>query len=176
MKNLLLTGPPGSGKTTVIRAIIEKARDLSPTGFYTAEIRKGGVRQGFELVSLEGERSILSDIHANKGPYVGRYRVHIEAFEAFLSTLTFDASMHHLFVVDEIGKMECLSPRFRSLVSALLDGPVPFLATISLHGTVHIEAVKHRSDVEVFLLSQENREGSADLLLQKIRRVSEPTR
>ncbi|MDD1677875.1 MAG: AAA family ATPase [Methanomicrobiales archaeon] len=170
-KNFLLTGPPGSGKTTVIRAVAEGLRDLSPTGFYTAEIRVRGIRQGFELVSLEGGRSVLSDARGNHGPIVGKYRVNIEDFEAFLSTLTFDSSVHRLFIIDEIGKMECFSLQFRSLVITLLDSPVPLLATIPLHGNAYIEAIKHRNDVEVFLLTRENRDSMADLITEKIRKV-----
>jgi len=42
--NLLLTGHPGVGKTTIIRSLIEKLK-LPAGGFYTEEIREDGMRQ-----------------------------------------------------------------------------------------------------------------------------------
>ncbi len=168
-KNFLLTGPPGSGKTTVIQAVIQELNDLSPTGFYTREIRENGMRQGFELVSLEGERGILAHVEAVTGPMVGRYHVNVEGFDRFLDTLTFDDSLHHLVVIDEIGKMEWMSTRFRSLLNTLLDSPVLLLATIALHGNAQMESLKRRTDVEVLFLTRENREHLADRIIERIR-------
>jgi len=59
-KNLLVTGLPGVGKTTLIRKPAESLKSLRPVGFYTEEMREGGERKGFELVSLEGKRGVLS--------------------------------------------------------------------------------------------------------------------
>jgi Cdc6-like AAA superfamily ATPase len=56
-KNLLITGLPGVGKTTLIRKLSEELKDLHPAGFYTQEIREEGVRKGFELISLDGEHT-----------------------------------------------------------------------------------------------------------------------
>ncbi len=52
--NILITGQPDIGKTTLMKKLAEDLRDLRPVGFYTAEIREGGIRKGFELVSLSG--------------------------------------------------------------------------------------------------------------------------
>ncbi len=171
-KNFLITGLPGSGKTTALQEVVRGLDDLSPTGFYTRELREGGTRQGFELVSLEGERSILAQVQGLKGPFLGRYRVDVEGFDRFLDTLTFDASVHHLVVIDKIGKMEWMSGRFQSLIDTLLDRPLPLLATIALHGNAKMEVIKHRSDVEVLLLTRENRDHIPGQLIGKIREVA----
>jgi GTP1/Obg family GTP-binding protein len=39
LKNILITGIPGIGKTTLIRKIADALRHIHPVGFYTAEIR-----------------------------------------------------------------------------------------------------------------------------------------
>ena len=39
-KNILITGLPGVGKTTLIKKLAEVLNDLNPIGFYTAEIRE----------------------------------------------------------------------------------------------------------------------------------------
>ncbi len=55
-KNLLVTGLPGVGKTTLIKKLSEALKDFHPVGFYTEEIRERGERKGFELISLEGKK------------------------------------------------------------------------------------------------------------------------
>ena len=59
-KNFLITGLPGVGKTTLIKKLSEKLKHLHPAGFYTEEIREAGQRKGFELISLDGKRGLLS--------------------------------------------------------------------------------------------------------------------
>ncbi len=43
--NLLLTGPPGRGKTTVIRRVIGRLSHLRLAGFYNQEVREHEVRR-----------------------------------------------------------------------------------------------------------------------------------
>ena len=52
---LILTGRPGIGKTTIIKALIEQIADRAG-GFYTEEILGPGGRKGFRLVTLESRR------------------------------------------------------------------------------------------------------------------------
>ncbi len=45
--NILITGPPRVGKTTLIKRLFEELTHHHPVGFYTEEIREGGIRKGF---------------------------------------------------------------------------------------------------------------------------------
>lgn len=72
--NLLVTGPPRSGKTTVI----ERVRDgLETQGsragdIYCLEIRSNGEREGFELVDIiTGDSRVLGHVDRNEGPQAG---------------------------------------------------------------------------------------------------------
>ena len=61
---LFLTGNPGVGKTTLIRAIAGRLRGLTCAGFYTEEIRQGGQRTGFRIMTLDGRQATLkSHVH-----------------------------------------------------------------------------------------------------------------
>jgi nucleoside-triphosphatase len=51
---LFLTGNPGVGKTTLIRAVVERLEGITSAGFYTEEIRQIGQRTGFRIVTLDG--------------------------------------------------------------------------------------------------------------------------
>ena len=61
-------------------------------------------------------------------------------------------------MVDEIGKMESLSPRFAAAVRAALDSPVPVLGTIARSGGALIAEVRRRPDVTLVDVTPENRD------------------
>ena len=44
VKNVVLTGPPGCGKTTAVLRLVERLPGLRLAGFYTQELREGGIR------------------------------------------------------------------------------------------------------------------------------------
>jgi nucleoside-triphosphatase len=102
---------------------------------------------------------------------VGRYGVDIAGFESFLQDLEMPTPAPRLIVIDEIGKMECLSGRFRKLVGMCLDSPIPFLSTIALRGTLPIEGIKSRPDVKVITMSHENRDEKFKEVLGEVRGV-----
>jgi nucleoside-triphosphatase len=56
-KNLLITGHPGSGKTTLIKRLAAELREYEPVGFYTGEIRPQGMRMGFTITSLDQKKT-----------------------------------------------------------------------------------------------------------------------
>jgi nucleoside-triphosphatase len=157
-KNILITGLPGVGKTTLIKRVAEELRNLQPVGFYTAEIREKGIRKGFELVCLDGKRGILSHTDIKGPDRVGKYGVDIKGFEDFLDSVPFLNPSTHLIIIDEIGKMEFLSHRFRELIIKILDSEKPVIATIALKGSGVIEEIKKRNDVTLIEITQGNRE------------------
>jgi nucleoside-triphosphatase len=168
-KNLLLTGPPGCGKTTLVRKIVQDLGGLPMAGFYTEEIREGRERVGFALVGLDGRRGLLSHVKVGGPHLVGRYGVDIAGFESFLQDLEMTNPNLRLIIIDEIGKMECLSCMFRKLVGVCLESPVIFLATIALRGTPPIEKIKVRPDARVIAMNQENRDEKFREVMEEVR-------
>jgi len=156
--NLLITGLPGSGKTTIFRRLVDKLGHLNPVGFFTAEIRKGGQRQGFGLNSLDGRTGILAHVDFRTGYRVGKYGVDIAGFETFIEPLPALASEAGLVMIDEIGKMECLSARFIKTISDVLNSEKPLIATIAQKGSGLIAELKKRSDVQLFTLTREKQD------------------
>lgn len=166
-KNLLLTGPPACGRTTVIRRLIERLGDLRLAGFYTQELREHGQRVGFEAVSLSGQRAVLAHVSFKSKHRVGRYGVEPERLEELLQVESHRAA--DAWIIDEIGKMELLCPAFVAAVPRLLDGPVPVVATVALKGQGLIAAVKARKDVRLVHVTNDNRDGLPEELERWVR-------
>ena len=163
-KNLLITGRPGVGKTTLIKTLSESLKNFHPVGFCTEEMREGGERKGFELMSLEGKRGLLSHKEIRSPYQVGQYKVDVKGFEDFLGSISFFSPSTRLIIIDEIGKMECLSDLFKKLLKEILDSEKWVIATIALKGSSLIAEVKERKDVKLFEITIKNR----DSLLKEI--------
>jgi nucleoside-triphosphatase len=166
--NLLITGRPGTGKTTIIRRIAESFGDRNLTGFYTQEIREGGTRVGFELVSTGGKRRVLARTGLESPYTVGRYGVDVEGFEVFLREIPFEDSKADLVIIDEIGKMEWFSEKFRNVVREVLDSPAPCIASVAMKAGSDIDAIKRRSDVNLVEITRKNRDAIFPGLLEEL--------
>ncbi len=167
-KNLLIIGLPGVGKTTLIKKLYEALKDFRPVGFYTEEMREGGERKGFELVNLEGKRGVLSHVDIRSPYRVGRYKVDISGFEDFLDGISFFDPSSGLIMIDEIGKMECLSNKFEKILIEILDSEKWVIATIALKGSGLITEVKQRQDVKLFEITRNNRDSLLSEILREI--------
>lgn len=166
---LLITGSPGTGKTTLIRAVVA-GLTCKAAGFFTEEIREGGERVGFRVSALDGRVGLLAHVRAVKGPRVGRYRVDVPAFEAVgVAALEAATAGADLIVVDEIGKMELCSPRFVPALEAAFASRKPILGTILQSPHPWIDALKRRPGVELYRLTGRNREDLKDALLARLR-------
>jgi nucleoside-triphosphatase len=157
MIRILLTGPPQCGKTTVIQKVVAGWPGKA-AGFYTREVRKAGTRVGFEIVTLTGATTLLSHVDFS-GPYrVGKYGVNLDNFHRVaLPALEFQPGID-LIVVDEVGKMECLSPRFVAAMECLWAAPVPLLITVAAKGGGYIAALKDEPDKIQLTVAPANRD------------------
>lgn len=164
-KNILITGLPGSGKTTLIMKLADELREYGPVGFATGEIRLQGTRTGFRITSLDQRRTgILAHVEITGPHRVGKYGVDLGGFEAFLDSLHLLEPSPRLVIIDEIGKMECLSAKFRGVITSLLTSNAAVIATIAMKGEGFIDEVKSRPGTILYELTQRNR----DTLLQDI--------
>ena len=168
-KNLLVTGLPGVGKTTLIKNLAEALKNFHPVGFYTEEIREGGERKGFALVSLEGKRRLLSHKEIRSFHRVGAYKVDIKGFEDFLDSISFFNPLARLVIIDEIGKMECLCDQFVKLLEEILDSEKWVIATIALKGSGLIEKIKKRQNIRLFEITRENKDALFSEILEEVK-------
>ena len=158
INNILITGLPGCGKTTLFRHLVKELRHLEPVGFYTREIKEGGVRKGFTLNGLDGTGGLLAHVDLPGRFRVGRYGVDAAGFDNFIKCIPFSDPTTRLIMIDEIGKMECFSKRFITLISELLESKHLFIATVAMKGGGLIAEIKKRSDIELFEVTRKNQD------------------
>ncbi len=167
---LLLTGVPGVGKTTLVRRVVDRLEGLRLAGFTTEEIREGGRRLGFRIVPLAGGVRTMAHVDFPGPERVGRYGVDVAAIEAVAATALAPHPTVDLYVVDEIGRMECLSERFVASMRALLDSDRRVLATIARRGGCFVAEVKRRSDAALWEVTVRNPERLGERILAWVER------
>ncbi len=165
-KNFLLTGEPGIGKTTIIKAILSEIR-LEAGGFITEEMRSGKTRKGFQLMTLDGKQAVLASISKKSTYKVGKYGVNLDVLKDLAVPSLLNAlDKKELIVVDEIGKMACFSKEFRDVVERCLNSTKPVVGTIQNFASPFINAVTNREDVVIITVTDANRNELADNIVE----------
>jgi nucleoside-triphosphatase len=127
-------------------------------GFFTREVREGGRRTAFRIATVSGEEGILAQVGHRGEPRVGRYGVDLETFERIAIPTLEDVPAGAVLVIDELGKMELASERFRDAVAAHFDAATPIVATVHAHRHPFTDELKRRDDVEVRRVTRANRD------------------
>lgn len=171
--NFLVTGSPGSGKTSVIKKTVEllQGRGLKAGGIYCPEIRQGGTRVGFKIIDImTGEERVLAHVSQPDGPQVSKYRVNLKSVDELSGAAVVRALEEADFVViDEIAPMEIYSDGFKRAVQSALDSPKPLLAAIHQRTTSgFIGAVKARPDVKILEVTPMARTGLPEQLAELV--------
>lgn len=169
-KNILITGRPGIGKTTLIRKIAERL-GAEAGGFYSEEIRPGTTRIGFKVVDLEGREGTLArkDIHTGKP--IGNYQVDVPGFEKIaIPAMRHAMERCRVIIIDEIGPMEEYSATFKKLLLECLDSDKTVIASIKEKGSRFVDQIKRREDVQVFQIDLANRDTAVIDILNAIAR------
>ena len=159
---ILLTGEPRSGKTTVLKSVLE----LFPNrqGFVTQEIIDGGERIGFELISSSDQVAPLASINSDSELRVGKYGVQLDNLDSFIPKLA-PIESGNLVYIDEIGQMQLFSDSFKNLVDGYLNTDNPFIGTISsVYQDDFIEKVLSRDDIILLNITESNRDSMVDII------------
>lgn len=130
-----ITGPPGVGKSTVLRRIIERLEhgNFKIGGILCPDVRGGdGRRVGFKIVDVHSGREGWLAVSGEPGePRIGRYHVRVgEAEEIGVKALEHAIRECDVIVIDEIGPMELLSKKLRRSFIEALDSGKPVIAVV----------------------------------------------
>lgn len=169
-KNIFLTGAPSSGKSTVIRKVIENLK-VPSNGFYTEEEKIAGKRVGFLMKTLEGKKGYLAHQDIKSDFHIRRYGVSIENIEAIAVPSIIPVN-RNIIILDEIGKMECFSEAFKQAAIRALDSPNIVIGTITFGGDEFIHNIRNRSDIEIIEVTPENRDTLPEIILSKVSAIA----
>ena len=166
---VLVTGPPGVGKTTLIQRIHDRYRNkgLNIVGLTTREVRENDQRVGFKITNLSsGEEGWLARVGDGPGPRVGKYKVVTKYLDSIGVGALKQAieQPNDLVLIDEIGPMEMTSRAFREALAYLLLKRGKVVATVK-YGSHYPELARvPAANALSFEISRDNREE----VLQKI--------
>ena len=169
VKNTLVTGPPRSGKSTLIERAVSQIQ-VPMTGFFTTEIRQGGKRMGFSIDTLDGKTGVLAHRGIKSLFRVGPYGVNLQDLDQIAVPSMLPTEPGEIVIIDEIGKMEVFSPLFKKTLLQVLESSNQVIGSISKKGDNFIQNIKKRDDVFLIPMSESTRDFALDLLLQQIRR------
>ncbi len=169
---LLVTGPPGIGKTTVLLETVNllRKRGFMVGGMLSHEVRENGNRVGFEIVDLGSEkRGWLAHVNQRTGPQVGKYRVNMKDLEDVgAEAIATAASKCEIVVIDELGPMELFSQKFRNAVKNALQSSLTNIAVVHWKAKDKlIDYAKGMESVEIFVVTSENRDKLSQQLAAK---------
>ncbi len=169
--NLFVTGKPGVGKTTLIERVLSSL-GVEVAGFFTREIRERGSRVGFSIASLSGVTGVLAHVDLDTPYRVGRYGVNRSDLERVgVQAIEEGVRGAPLVVMDEIGRMELCSPRFRAAVEHALDSEATVFGTIQDRSNPFLDGIRARPDVTVLRVTEGNRDDMADPIVRVLERA-----
>ena len=164
-KNILFTGPPRCGKSTLIHKIVQKI-NIPATGFFTREILEKGRRVGFSINTLDRKKGVLAHERIKSRWRVGKYGVNLSDIDRIAVPSMMPATSDELVVIDEIGKMECFSKLFKKTLEVVLDSNRPVIGSIAMKGDRFIQKIKERSDVLLVTVTPQNRDELVNMYLK----------
>ena len=164
-KNILFTGPPRCGKSTLIHKIVQKI-NIPSTGFFTREILEKGRRVGFSITTLDQKKGILAHERIKSRWRVGKYGVNLLDIDNIAVPSMMPATSDELVVIDEIGKMECFSKLFKKTLEEVLKSNLPVIGSIAIKGDRFIQKIKGRSDILLVTVTPQNRDELVNITLE----------
>ncbi|CAI5490693.1 unnamed protein product [Closterium sp. Naga37s-1] len=152
---------------TLVLKVAKRLPQHLVAGFYTVEAKAEGTgeRLGLDVITFAGERAPLCRLRRGCGPKIGKYYVAIDEFERVVLPHLMPSDTTRLHIVDEIGRMELCSDKFRDAVLNLLASPVAVFGALPAprygHTLELVEEIKQRADTAVLTLTKANRDATA---------------
>ncbi|MBR1457483.1 MAG: hypothetical protein IJ594_10055 [Oscillospiraceae bacterium] len=130
-KHLFLTGPTGSGKSSLIRKVLGDQMSYAGGLVTRQALSDDGAMQGYDLLppaalagfeGLEAQRFLY---FLDQGPKTDN-----EVYRNYGVQLLQEAAYYPFAVLDEIGGFELIIPQFRQALEDLLNADVPILGAL----------------------------------------------
>ena len=171
-KNIIITGEPKSGKSTLLWSVVSDIPNK--VGMVTKELRSGDARVGFESETHNGTTALLAHTEHETQHKVSKYFVDTQSLNTILPKIS-TFSEGDVLYIDEIGEMQLLSEQFKHTALQLLNSRNTCLATLtSVYDDEFTRGIKSRKDTIFVEITAENREEKKEfikILLKKIEKA-----
>jgi nucleoside-triphosphatase len=167
VNNILVAGPPRSGKSTLIEKVVQSV-SRPATGFFTQELREKGRRVGFSITTLQGKTGVLAHQRIRSAFRVGKYGVNLEDLDQIAVPSMLPSTPDQIVVVDEIGKMECFSRLFKETLIQVLSSDNLVIGSVAIKGDRFIQSIKERDDVSLVPITEKTRDAALQLFFEKL--------
>ena len=185
MKKILLTGQPKSGKSYLLKKLInelQKNKQNQINGIITNELQFMGNRIGIQVRDINSNSEevhilAIKKFHNKKynnksAKILSSYLVDPKIFEKIAIPIINNSiklslkKIPNLLIIDEIGKMELFSSKFKKKIKELFEEQkdplvseyLQILATVPISEDVpFVEKLKLQNDVEIIIIDKENR-------------------
>jgi nucleoside-triphosphatase len=155
-KNVVITGKPGCGKTSLIREVCRRFPDKIG-GFFTDEVHIGAKRDSFVLKSFDGQQGVFAKKGMESPVKLNKYGIDLGVLEAIgIGALRRAMADEKVIVIDEIGSMEMFSKTFRTAVAECLNSPCKVFASIRYNAQPFTNEIKAMPDTTLVCLSRNN--------------------
>ena len=128
-------------------------------------IWEGGQRIGWRLNTFAGDGGTLAHVDIHSQYNMGGYGVDMVLFNRLVDSQLQLGSEVDVYLIDEIGIIATWSTKFVSAMNTLLDLSRTVVAIIRADGGGYVRQVKDRTDVEIWEVTQGNREQMLDEIL-----------
>lgn len=167
MKNVLLTGPKGIGKTTIVKKAVRRLADRAG-GFFCEEERGDGSLRGIWVKTISGRTALLaapalSGDCPEEGARAGDLGVDLAVIGGMVIPAIQEAvASKKVVVIDGLDPVLAVSPAFIEAAEQALAAENPVIGVIAETGGTALEALKSRDDTLVLTVTKTNREDLLD--------------
>ncbi len=155
-KKLFITGTPGVGKTSLLKEVtLPYLKHIG--GFFTHTIIENNKRAGFLLKTCAGEEGVLAKKGMESKHKLNKYGIDISIIDNLgVTSLESAIKTNNLIVIDEIGSMEIISPKFCETVVKCINSDKHILATIRYNAQPFTDDIKRMDNCEILVLTRDN--------------------
>jgi len=162
---LLLSGGADVGKSALIKRLAMRVEEDRRQGFFTESVYDGQQRIGFTVNSFNGESFLVAKTGYTTGVKLGRYGVDLNLLNKAMDRSISEIKAESVCLIDELGKLECLSDYFCQCIEALLVTPAVAVISSPLRGAALLTRVVSHPDVLQMKVTENN--------IQQVERIAE---
>eukprot|EP00112_Aurelia_sp_Birch-Aquarium-sp1_P002810 Seg1311.6 transcript_id=Seg1311.6/GoldUCD/mRNA.D3Y31 product="Cancer-related nucleoside-triphosphatase" protein_id=Seg1311.6/GoldUCD/D3Y31 len=146
----------------------------------TGDLKKYLLRNGPDCQSeahsdFRNSSEFVQSTDARNMPKVGQYCVDVKSFEERALPTLAQCEAMHIFVVDEIGKMEVFSSKFCTAIRRVFDSKnAVILATVPVakgKSLQIVEEIKARPDCNLIMVTKANRDSLIDEVTEIVQQL-----